>query len=513
MKETPQLSKDPFERYLQLKNDPWLFITTCVRTKDQIDRKEPIKLFPNKEYLRLFARLWSRYPLMLVPKTRRMTMSWMTISLFTHEFIFNKAIHTAFVSKKEDDADELVSRAEFILENLDFDIFPKELLPRYKKTHCMLKSDDTDSKIEGFPMGADQLRQFTFSGIFGDESAFWEGAKEFYAATFPTIEGGGRMTLVSSPAPGFFKKLVFDQLDAQGDINVEDYAPDAKTPMEGVRVWTNAKNKFMVYELHYTADPTKRNPEFKESIRNSMPLQLYLREYELQWDTFEGFPVYPEFQKLHITDVKPKPILGLPMLIGFDFGLTPAAVIGQYQGNKLIIFEEYIEINMGMERFSEMIIPELRMKYPAHSNFKKDWLCFIDPSGVFRSDTDENSTALILASKGFVPFPGPVVWNERRTAVVHYLQLLTPDGPAFQIFRGGCPMSIKGFEGGYKYSENIIEKEVAKLRPLKDAYSHPHDAIQYLCSGIKSRVESVKRQIPRAAYSMTQENQNVRKFS
>jgi hypothetical protein len=59
-------------------------------------------------------------------------------------------------------------------------------------------------------MGADQLRQFTFSGILGDECAFWEEARKFYSASAPTIEGGGRMTLISSRSPGFFQRLCYD---------------------------------------------------------------------------------------------------------------------------------------------------------------------------------------------------------------------------------------------------------------------------------------------------------------
>lgn len=494
---------DPLTKYIRYKNDPWAFITECVYTKDQVDRKDPIKLFPNKDYLRVFCRIWQKYPLLLVPKTRRMTMSWMTIALFTHEFIFNKAIHTAFVSKKEDDADDLVGRAYFILENLHKSNFPRELLPKYKKTFCRLEAEETDSKIAGFPMGADQLRQFTFSGIFGDESAFWEQAKEFYAATFPTIDGGGRMTLVSSPAPGFFKKLVFDALDVIGmDINTGEYSPDYKNPMQGVRLWHNPKNRFLVFELHYTADPEKRDPAYKESIKASMPLQEYLREYELFWDTFEGYPVYPEFQKLHILEEKPTVQMGLPLLIALDFGLTPAALIGQYQEDQLIIFNEYVEINMGIERFCDLIIPDLIQKYPSHTNLRKDFICWIDPSGLFRKDTDERSTGMVLQARGFNINPGPVTWEERRQAVTHFLQKLTPSGPAFQVYAKDCPVLVKGFQGGYQYPERAADIEPTKLRPLKNAYSHPHDALQYLCHGVKGLVTSIKKQIPRAGYSL-----------
>jgi len=47
--------------------------------------------------------------------------------------------------------------------------------------------------------------------------AFWSDAEKMYSASIPTLEGGGKLTGVSSPAPGFFKRLVFDTLDSEVD--------------------------------------------------------------------------------------------------------------------------------------------------------------------------------------------------------------------------------------------------------------------------------------------------------
>lgn len=494
---------DALANYMRYRNDPWAFITECVYTKDQVDRNEPIKLFPDREYLKLFTKVWVKYPLLAVPKTRRMTMSWMSISLYVWDTIFHQGRFQAFVSKKEDDSNELISRAKFIIDHIPVDKLPKELVPKYNHKFNVLEFPEIDSKIQGFAMTADQLRQFTFSGIFGDESAFWPEAQQFYSASFPTIEGGGRMTLVSSPGPGFFKKLCFDALDVPGDINVAEYTPRAKQAMQGMRLWTNPKNRFLIVELHYTADPDKRAPEFKESIKNSMPLLDYLREYELHWDTYAGQPVYPEFSKLHILNEKPEPVAGLPMLIGFDFGLTPAAVVGQYENGVLTIYKEYVEINMGASRFVPKVIADLRMRFPTKSDLRKDWKCFIDPSGINRADTDESSCAQVLMQNGFTPIPGPIAFEERRKSVVHFLMQMTKDGPAFQIFGQECSMLVKGFEGGYRFSDRAVDLEPNKLKPIKDAFSHPHDSLQYVCSGVKGLMSSARLHIPVPKYSVT----------
>jgi hypothetical protein len=492
----------PFERYVYYKNNPWAFLTECCFTKDQVDSKDPIKLIPNRDYGRFYANLFNRYPLLLVPKTRRMTMSWYTIALFVHDTIFNQARFNAFVSKKEDDSHDLIMRAKFIFDHIPADKIPRELLPKCEFKFNVLSFPDIDSKIQGFPQGADQLRQFTFSGIFGDESAFWDQAKDFYSATFPTIEGGGRMVLVSSPAPGFFKKLVFDALDEVGDVDTSYFQPDYKQPMQGVRVWKNKKNKFLVLELHYTADPKKRHAGFKESIKNSMPLQEYLREYELHWDTFAGQPVYPEFSKLHILTEEPRPVHGLPLMIAFDFGLTPAATVCQYSEDVLTFFKEYVEINMGAERFVDRVVADLRMRFPQWSDMKKDFFCTIDPAGLGRADTDERSCAQIVA-KYFTVHPGPIAWEERRHAVVHFLKKMTAEGPAFQVYSKECPITVKGFEGGYRFADKSIEVEPSKVRPIKDAFSHPHDTVQYNCSAVLalSKRNSNSMPIPRPQYA------------
>ncbi len=475
------------ENYLRYKNDPWAFLLECCFTKDGNDRKTPVKLMPDKEYLRLYAYTWLRYPLIGIPKSRRMTISWITIGLYVWDTMFHRARHNAFVSKKEEDADVLVKKAQFMIDNIPRDKIPEDLIPKYRSKFNLLDFYEIESKIQGFPQGADQLRQFTLTGIFGDESAFWEQAQQFYSASLPTIDGGGRMTLVSSPAPGFFKKLVFDALeDPSVDIDTTEYLPDFKVPMQGVRFWINKKNKFVVLELHYTSDPTKRNPEYKESIKNSMPYKEYMQEYELSWDIFMGQPVYPEFNRnIHVIGEEPEPSIGLPLLVGFDFGLTPAAVIAQYEMGVLTIIKEIVEINVGAQRFAPMVAEYIKMKYPEWSNLSKDVLCYIDPAGFNKSDSDETTCAQFVRSSGFNPFPGGIAFEARRGSVVELLQRLEKGLPSFQVYERGCPILVKGFEGGYRWPEKAIDVEPNKLRPIKDGYSHPHDALQYVTGAVK----------------------------
>lgn len=211
----PTSEDEWLRRITAVRADPWEFLK-AVRTLDPADKKNPIKHFPiHLEYLKYYVRCWQKYPKILVPKSRRMKMSWVNIGLYTWDTTWHIGRHNAFVSKKENDSDDLVKKAHFILEHLDYEQIPKEFVPNHEATFNKLTFGETNSIIQGFASGADQLRQFTFSGILADELAFWDDAKKMYSASVPTLEGGGRFTGVSSPAPGFFKSLVEDTLDLE----------------------------------------------------------------------------------------------------------------------------------------------------------------------------------------------------------------------------------------------------------------------------------------------------------
>lgn len=190
--------------------NPWTMIEDgVIYTLDQVDMLQPVKQFPNDPWLEAIASYWRNDRLVAVPKSRRLMLSWLMIFLHLHLAMFNEGISVFFVSDKEDKSDELVKRAEFILKYIPDD---QMLKPRYKGSYCYLDFPGLNSFIQGVPMGADQLRQYTATAIFADEFAFWERARETYMASIPTIQGGGRFTCVSSPQVGFFKDIVFDQI-------------------------------------------------------------------------------------------------------------------------------------------------------------------------------------------------------------------------------------------------------------------------------------------------------------
>lgn len=494
----PERARFQLRKRAEYANNPWAFLRDCIYTLDGVDTVMPVKPFPSDlQYLKFLSDLWKFEKLIAIPKSRRMVCSWNFISLFAHDTFFNKGRFNAFVSKKEDDAADLISRAEFIYHHIPDWRIPRALLPAIKngkmsKQPPVLEFPEINSKIQGFPQGAEQMRQFTISGLLGDECAFWEQAQKFYSASKPTLDGGGRMVLISSRSPGFFKKIVYDQLDAL-DFSFKETPPAPMvSPMEGVEVWKNPRNKFCVVDLHYTANPAKRGKEWREAIRQSMPLRDYLMEYERSWQTFDGKPVYEDWNRgLHtVRNIAVEP--GLPLLLGWDFGLTPACVVAQLVGKQLRILEEHIETDGSILKLAPRIWSHLSINYP-------EWMVapdakifsFVDPAGFQRSQVDERTCAAAMMSSGFKKIaPGPVDWESRRQAVENWLIKLTADGAGLIVSEDACPVLIEGFGGGYRYPEKATEVEPTKIAPIKNRFSHPHDALQYLCAGASQKIRN-----------------------
>ncbi len=521
------MSAEQTAAYFRYKHDPWAFLTDCVFTKDQVDQKNPVKRFPAEwEYLRLYVMVWGKHRLLAVPKSRRMTMSWTNIALYLHSAIFFPNQDFAFVSKKEEDAAELVTRAEFIFDRIPAEKIPPALLPaknlaKKPPSLSFTFGDGAVSKIQGYPMGADQLRQFTFSGILGDECAFWPEAQKFYAGSYPTIEGGGRMTLISSRSPGFFQRLVYDALDHTGEID-ETVTPPQSKPFgdDSVIYWENPKNKFAIFDIHYTANPLKRVPGFRDAIRASMPIKDYMVEYERNWQSFVGKPVFEDYVRArHESPSRLEPWLGLPLLCGWDFGHTPACVIGQVQDSRLIILREFVSEGKGIKQFAPIVLAGLRSAFPEWRDAKKDFIHYVDPAGFAKSQHDNTKSCITEMSACGIRniFPGPITWEDRRKAVEHFLLGQTKDGANFALHPKDCPTLQKGFVGGYQYPEKYSELEPKGVAsPLKNAYSHPHDALQYLAGGaltLMRKRTTVDIPTPQYEFTKTEKQQEAQDYA
>jgi hypothetical protein len=193
-----------------------------------------------------------------------------------------------------------------------------------------------------------------------------------------------------------------------------------------------------------------------------------------------GRPVYPEYSdEIHCKEITP--IKKIPLLIGFDYGLTPAAVICQLTPRgQLLVLDELTSEGMGIRQFArDALKPHLANFY---SEWKGNIQCVGDPAGMRKSDTDERTCFMELADEGFICMPA--LTNDvlaRTEAVKKFLTRMADGKPGILV----SPKSSKvrqGFLGKYCYERvQVSGKDVFRDRPIKNEYSHVADALQYVC--------------------------------
>lgn len=191
-------------------SNPWAMVEDgCIYTLEETNLLNPVKPLPDHPWLKEIAAQWQTESLLALFKSRRMIITWTMVFLHLWLAMFREGAAIFFVSDKEEKSDELVKRAAFIYNHIPDDMVLK---PEGKYTYCNFRLPGLNSRIQGVAQGADQLRQFGATAILCDEFAFWERARETFMASKPTIDGGGKITLISSPREGFFKELCFDQV-------------------------------------------------------------------------------------------------------------------------------------------------------------------------------------------------------------------------------------------------------------------------------------------------------------
>lgn len=204
----------PISAIQRFQRDTWRFMAECMYTLDQTDKINPIKRYPSdKEYLECIVRAMIEEYLLAIVKHRRMIITWTACGVILADAMFNEGRFNVLVSKKEEDSDELVRRCRFVYDNIPPSILPIKPKMIYKYTE--LKFPEIDSVIKGVPAGKDQLRQYTCSRIVADEFGFWPNARETFVAMRPTLQGGGKITLISTRFPGFFKEIIEDSIEEE----------------------------------------------------------------------------------------------------------------------------------------------------------------------------------------------------------------------------------------------------------------------------------------------------------
>lgn len=277
-----------------------------------------------------------------------------------------------------------------------------------------------------------------------------------------------------------------------GDLNPPDrdhwvYDWSVKNPREGVKLYRQpggltpeAENKKGKPRSAYVADAKVMDEYDKKRFVDG--------EFGYSRD---GIPVYlKEFsERVHVSPVPLDPVKGLPLNMGFDAGGEPAAAIGQFMpnGQLRVLAEICSDPGTGANRFAENLVRLLSTRFrgiPLGA-------CFGDPSAFYGADRVNGElawmeTVALAISHNIDPAPS----NEPsiRTDSVKLLLSRRIDGQTEALLLDpSCERLISGFAANYKIAKSKEGKILNDGRPAKNQYSHVHDALQYLCLGVRGR--------------------------
>lgn len=202
----------------------------------------------------------------------------------------------------------------------------------------------------------------------------------------------------------------------------------------------------------------------------------------------DGRAVHPEYQQSVHRSSKPlKPLMGIVINVGLDFGLTPAAVFAQRQPNgrwhilREIVFDDGDATQLA--NAIKIVVAELKseLKIPENNDEALKFSFRGDPSGDERSTGDANSTVFkVLAANGVVALPAstndPAV---RREALTRPLTRMVDGGPAI-LLDPSCKVLNKALAGGFCYRRvKVAGDERYTDKPDKNRFSHVAEAAEY----------------------------------
>ena len=197
-------------------------------------------------------------------------------------------------------------------------------------------------------------------------------------------------------------------------------------------------------------------------------------------DSLSGKPVFGSFKEsFHVAK---NPLTHIksnlkPLMIGLDFGLSPAATICQLDMmGRLLILAAITSEGYGIARFiQEKLKPLLVERFPGHPV-----LVIGDPAGAQRAQTDERSCFDILKNEGFRCIPARTnAVQARISAVERFLSRQVDGGPGFLVDPEHAKAIINALRGGYRYK--IKKSGEMEDAPDKNSHSHVADSLQYAC--------------------------------
>lgn len=260
--------------------DPIYFINTYCKLRHPIRGKIPFKLYPYQEKALLEFEANRKNVLL---KSRQMGFSWLIGAYSIWKALFSIESDILLMSKKEDDAKEILHKVKFLYLNL-----PKYLKLNKVVDSASILSFKNGSRIISLPATESSGRGFAGTLVVLDEAAFVPWGEIVYGALRPTLSTGGSIILQST-APNSGGENLFARI-------LEDYKENGFHRITGSNKASLAK-----LMVHWSECPD-RDEKWFESERPGYTERQWATEFE--GDLLQSSRrVFPEdILKLHTTE-------------------------------------------------------------------------------------------------------------------------------------------------------------------------------------------------------------------
>lgn len=258
--------------------------------------------------------------------------------------------------------------------------------------------------------------------------------------------------------------------------------------LKGIEHWINKGNEFGVIKLHYSADPdkdpaTKAGREWVAAAKRGMPKEGWEQNYEINWASGAGKPVYPDFNRRQTEKLKWRPEWIIHR--GWDRGYYHPACHWSCLDNttspRWLWLYEKLGSDIGAKDFIAECLEATLAKFP--DALIIDWFPPDTKAPSDISEKDDERSFLDIAQNVFGLSPNIMTMGLKdRVNIIRRRILLRADGEYGLIVDSeGCPICIEGLEGGY----HRHPKEEKGDEVVKDGYyEHLMDAASHTAAGI-----------------------------
>ncbi len=294
--------------------DVLVWIHEGTKTRDEQDKQNPNKPFPEYEYVDITVKLIFRESVMYLEKSRTMMGTWCACAARAFEGFTNPQQRHLFLAPDQNRAINCIEYIKALWENSLPELRAKWPLKKPMNLQSQLVLEmENGTVFEALAGGVDKIRSFHPTSVTIDEGAMildGADAMDVARAANPTS-----IVVVSSAKPGWFQEAT------------EKAMPSGEMMPEGVALRRNEDGS-AVLRVHYTADPRKRGDWAESQKKKYLRKGNWAQEMEIQYDAKRGSLVYPEFSPaVHVVKHSMIPKRGCLAMAADPHPRTPHAFL------------------------------------------------------------------------------------------------------------------------------------------------------------------------------------------